>query len=194
MTSPLVEKNGAKKPVSLPCRAEEFPALVPRATLFPEVDRVGVEAVVRRPVLETGLKVPVISFRTEILETRGLGEFGIPEVRTPRKTTEPQSARYSAKLSFVSRPELPTETGLGEDEELFQCAECWSVFDNVNNYHAHVGLHRQPVVQGPAGREGGLLRWGGYTNNRFCLPAAKRNRFSAETACRELVDQILDSI
>ena len=35
---------------------------MPRATLYPEVDYVSLQAVVRRPVIESQLKVPVMSF------------------------------------------------------------------------------------------------------------------------------------
>ena len=171
-------------------KLEELPALLPRVTLFPEVDDISVEATVRRPVFEAELKVPVITFRTEVVETKGLGEFNIPEVRTGWKTTEQKPAWHSPSSSFVAKPVLRVETGFGCESKGFECNKCFAIFNNINNFKNHVMLHLDVVVVSPGDKQ--ELQWRGFnTDIRLCK---KRNsELVSEIMCIDLVKGLVEN-
>ena len=172
-------------------KMEELPVLLPRVTLFPELEYFSVKAAVRRPVLEAQRKVPVITFRTEVVETRGLGELNVPQIKAERKTIEQNTTRHSSTASFVANPVLRLETGIDWESSRFECKECFATFYNINNYNNHEMLHRDVVVV--AHGEDHCLKWDGYSNSRgFC-----KNKMAdsvPETVCRELVKLILDNV
>ena len=165
-------------------RAEECPALLPRATLYPEVDYVSLQAVVRRPVIESQLKVPVMSFTATTLQTRGLllhgdgDRLGVPEVHTSARravSAEPGGRRHVAKAWAISAPGLPRPRHdmEPENQEGFECTECPAEFENYNNFTAHVAMCRHaPPIQGPAASQRAeTVRWGGYVSNRMAISA-----------------------
>jgi len=183
-------------------RAEEFPTLLPRVTLFPEVDDYNVETNIRRPTFESDRKIPVITFTDHIVLNRGVGNLRVPEISFPKAQYASALSRHSSKVSYVTNPVLSLKIGSGCDCEIFECPQCDAMFDNYNNYHSHKMQHQEIVVHAPAAGVSAQLRWSGYTNHRDHInqtindqsEPTQLNQSEADAICRGLVKQIISKV
>jgi len=184
-------------------RAEEYPTLLPRVTLFPEVDDYNVESNIRRPTLESDRKIPVITFTDHIVLNRGVGNLRVPEITFAKTKPATPLSRHNSKVSYVTRPELNLKLGAaGRDGEIFECPRCCSLFDNFNNYQSHRMQHTEIAVHAPGG-DTAQPRWSGFTNhrrrrldpmNRTIQDQSLPNQSEAKSICRGIVKQIINKV
>ena len=209
-------QNGGEAVVQPPVRAEDLPTLLPRVTLFPEVDDYHVESLIRRPTLEADRKIPVITFDNEIVLNRGVGCLRVPQICLPRP--EPQQAAGATRLRFASKAAGLVKPVLGKtaclppdcDGEIFECGACDALFENYNNLRSHAILHREIVVHAPATTDtitaaevpAGVNprrppKWSGWRNPRKVMtkPSEIQHNNSVSTdLCRDIIDHILKNI